>query len=1594
MAHRMIKKLCKDQKADCDPDKFLQEAVKLETEDLLFLLDSDPGCGRQRVRDCMRKASDLNFMTNRILPFIDKLTDLSVSNGCSEIPQMEMLLWIWKTPGFSKTIAAYLEKKRIPKQNLEEIARLVLILSKNEEMGDDVRNGRHSRSIVNCLQDQNPSNQIVKKISAVFSGNNNHGRARAAAQEIEKKHSNDKDDFRDIQILPTVDELESLHHPRVLHPNPTNPTSHNEVLDAHFRLLREDFLGPILRPNQRDHSKRGYKDEALTLNGVKAVKAVIPQKFQFHIPAHFEYSFNLPDYLVERLKKKSKKETEEFWKKSRMLSNGSLVILEKEKETVLAIVAHRSVENLSAKPPVIGLRFISHDAGDDNASIGLKHLQASNSTMKMYNFGGNFFSYRPILEKLQKMDHIPLAEKLYPSIPQQPYRYQEQPYQCQEQYHQYQPGMLFDNDYKNTDEYRDLDTVQKKALIHAHKSQVSLVQGPPGTGKTRVGKAIAKLLLTGTEKTILCLCYTNHALDSFLADLVGDLDEAYKQQVVRIGGRCSLEELESLRLETRNKLEEKNWTPAQRSRFYELKDALEGNSRSANINQGTGKAPEPLRKRFEKDLKKCSYSIGEKWWDKVSAFLASNDAKSLQQLAVPTDSSSFQRVHKGGKTIQENYLWSQWLKGKDPSPFNDLKSKPLWKMNATQRHAKKEEWQTQMFEDDRERTGITMERIEKKRSELRQLEDQSRTKLIQKSRLIACTTWGAANYSTLLRENSADVIIIEEAAEVLEAHVITALTDNVENLILIGDHKQLRPKIEHFTLTKESNKGYNLNRSLFERLVEQKKVPLTTLRVQHRMRPEMSAIIKHMTYPDLQDAPHTRRKPKTRGLQTNIVFVNHNNPEVTQNKQSAKNMEESHMKINKWEAEMVVATAGHLLKQGYKAEDIVLLTPYLGQLVEIKTKLEAAKFSARFGELDVGELARQKIQTEKDNSRNNKTPQRIRVATVDNFQAEEATIIILSLVRSNVKGVIGFLKHPERVNVAFSRAKEGLVVFGDISTFCKHSALWRKLCEKLVSDKVLFNGVPIECEVHGTRHTCKSSEDFRTISPNGGCEQVCNKILHKCRHKCQLPCHPGKDCETFPCQTQVSKYCRVGHTWRIFCSKKENSPCPHCQKKERLEKEHAQKLKTLEEEKKKIKLENEDILKLQKMTEKEIAEEDKVLKEKEKQMKEKGKLRKLKLQGDLKKAELETKHDEHAKKIEEQIKDYEGQTKKKIEILRKEMMDKRKAREKELLLKKKDLEAKQKKFADDYDKKIKQMQKDFNAKLDKIKQDHEKERKAIQSSKEVEALEANIIGEQVVSKEKQRSASQLKKERNAPTPKASVFPKYWKTTDKKMNKIDVTKEMKDKMQQVIDGTVNRAALGNGKDQIQRATYSRLQVVKVERIENRNLFLRYSTRKLWLKDEAAKIKTTLAIQPTNLRVKSYERWMRDTLESQLNEVYLFHGTKPDVAAVIVETGFEEKVASLSGMYGAGIYFADQANKSDQYTTADRNGHHHMFLSRVTMGGYPGVNSTGNGKRITPLINNSKIHRYTSTHGTNGMHHEYIVFEKDQAYPEYLITYKRK
>ena len=339
-------------------------------------------------------------------------------------------------------------------------------------------------------------------------------------------------------------------------------------------------------------------------------------------------------------------------------------------------------------------------------------------------------------------------------------------------------------------------------------------------------------------------------------------------------------------------------------------------------------------------------------------------------------------------------------------------------------------------------------------------------RVLRNACVIGMTTTCAARYRRILQRIRPKIVLVEEAAEVLEAHIITSLTKGCQHLILIGDHQQLRPKPEVYELAKR----YKLDVSLFERMVKVG-IQCERLSVQHRMRPEIAALMKHVYY-DLENHESVEKYEDIKGMKKNMFFIDHSHLEES--------CDGTHSHVNELEAKFLVALCRYLLQQGYSSNQITLLTTYTGQMFAIRDCLQAAK---------------------------SEKLEQVRLTTVDNFQGEESDIILLSLVPSNKDEKIGFISDVNRGCVALSRAKKGFYCTGNFALLSKHSEIWGKIVPDLKKCGSIGNALLLVCQIHRDEVTTETAEDFSQNAPGGGCQRSCEVRL-ECGHACKRLCHP------------------------------------------------------------------------------------------------------------------------------------------------------------------------------------------------------------------------------------------------------------------------------------------------------------------------------------------------------------------------------------------------------------------------------------------------------------------------------------------------------
>ncbi|XP_054701392.1 NFX1-type zinc finger-containing protein 1 isoform X2 [Grus americana] len=364
--------------------------------------------------------------------------------------------------------------------------------------------------------------------------------------------------------------------------------------------------------------------------------------------------------------------------------------------------------------------------------------------------------------------------------------------------------------------------------------------------------------------------------------------------------------------------------------------------------------------------------------------------------------------------------------------------------------------------------------------------------ILKDAQVVGMTTTGAAKYRQILQKLEPRIVIVEEAAEVLEAHTITTLSKACQHLILIGDHQQLRPSANVYDLAK----NFNLEVSLFERLVKVN-FPFVRLKYQHRMRPEIAQLLIPHIYQDLENHPSVLKYENIKGVTSNLFFVEHDFPE--------QEIQEGRSHQNTHEAQFVVELCKYFLCQDYLPSQITILTTYTGQLFCLRKLMPAKTFEG------------------------------VKVHVVDKYQGEENDVILLSLVRSNSEERTGFLQIPNRVCVALSRAKKGLYCIGNMRMLGK-VPLWSKIIHTLREKGHIGRSLMLCCQNHPeTKTLVSTAADFSKV-PEGGCTRPCEFRL-SCSHVCTRVCHPydteHKDYRCLkPCQKVL---CADGHRCARSC---------------------------------------------------------------------------------------------------------------------------------------------------------------------------------------------------------------------------------------------------------------------------------------------------------------------------------------------------------------------------------------------------------------------------------------------------------------------------
>lgn len=337
------------------------------------------------------------------------------------------------------------------------------------------------------------------------------------------------------------------------------------------------------------------------------------------------------------------------------------------------------------------------------------------------------------------------------------------------------------------------------------------------------------------------------------------------------------------------------------------------------------------------------------------------------------------------------------------------------------------------------------QKMDRLKSRAAEIELRINAELFGEARVIACTLVGSAHH--LLEGMKFGTLFIDEAAQALEAACWIPMR-RASRVILAGDHCQLPPTVKSIAALRAG-----LGKTLMERIAENKPEVVTLLKIQYRMNDEIMRFSSdwfyggkvesapQIKYRSVLDYDHPITWIDTSNEENQITIEGEDAPEdsaSTSSSVSATNQNsdlnfkeqfvgESFGRINKAEAELTLLTLAEYFtkigKQRVLEEriDVGIISPYRAQVQYLKKLIKKYEFFKPYRRL-------------------------ISVNTVDGFQGQERDVILISLVRSNDEGQIGFLKDLRRMNVAMTRARMKLIILGNKDTMTKHP-FYKKLWE-------------------------------------------------------------------------------------------------------------------------------------------------------------------------------------------------------------------------------------------------------------------------------------------------------------------------------------------------------------------------------------------------------------------------------------------------------------------------------------------------------------------------------------------------------------------
>ncbi|EPX73565.1 helicase Required for RNAi-mediated heterochromatin assembly Hrr1 [Schizosaccharomyces octosporus yFS286] len=838
-----------------------------------------------------------------------------------------------------------------------------------------------------------------------------------------------ENNWRSLPDIPTFQELvsASVNLPKNIIFGGYN--DFEQYISVHYKLLREDAISP-LRESVLSYKKdptRISSSAFVVYDNVRIVGQIIA-----------------PRSVVTKLSFTVRAQKRISWSRSRRLISGNIVLLSQDN------FEHIRVGTVCSRP-LSGLRKYPHEIDVFFHDLNFE-LDSRKKFVMIEATSGYWEAYKHVLTNLQKISEH--------RFPMKDYFVSCKPNSEIARYVQHNPLMRINSvlgssqslidilePFPSSEDYL-LDKSQLKAYQSILSRKLALIQGPPGTGKTFVALKAIQTLLENSNSNVLPIvvaCQTNHAVDQILLQLLRE-----GASVIRLGRRTNVPEIKEVSVYEKIKSVRNTF-----SRFIKDFKKKKGRLMKQMLNIMSNFSSEYVTLTYlhsqgiittaqlqslvensawvdtvfddddSAEEKQIESWLGEMKIDLVTPKEIVHgteeelqiEAEQLEELEQETKESLIDEDELHGVFVEFKRKFDFYekvqLHSKEFKGF--LAFENIWDIPEFSRGMVYKHWLQLAYENAESELRRLHRVYIKLDKEISSCHNKRVAALLRNANVVGMTTTGLNKYRHILESIRPKICFIEEAANILEGPVIPAVFPSLEQLILIGDHKQLRPSCSTFAL---AGPPFNLSISIFERLVENGMI-CDMLSIQRRMHPQIRQLVDSV-YFGLSDHSVAKIRPTVPGMgQLRRYFFTHANFEETDGSSS---------KFNEFEAKMLVQFASYLILHGVNPLQITCLTFYGAQKKLIEN------------------LISKHLPDEKEN---------MRVATVDGYQGEENDVILLSLVRNHDQRSVGFLVSTYRVCVALSRARRGIYMFGNAEMVANTNPLWWDVINTLTQDEEL-----------------------------------------------------------------------------------------------------------------------------------------------------------------------------------------------------------------------------------------------------------------------------------------------------------------------------------------------------------------------------------------------------------------------------------------------------------------------------------------------------------------------------------------------------------